>query len=75
MTYRLKNLQSFCLKYKRIRDLIQIYKLVHNIDSIDYNILFNYSYAIFNRADKFHKGWSTKIRHNCFIFKTVKGPY
>ena len=74
--HRLKYLKLPSLKYRRKRgDLIQLYKLVHHLDNIDYHKFFDFSHMIYTRGDKFKiytRGCSTRIRQNSFIFRTVK---
>ena len=63
------------LNYRRIwGDLIQMYKIVHGIDNLDYRSFFSYSHINFTRGDKykiFVSFTSSRIRHNYFISRTV----
>ena len=72
---RLQHLKLPTLKYRRIRgDLIQMYKIVHGIDNLDYRSFFSYSHINFTRGDKykiFVSFTSSRIRHNYFISRTV----
>ena len=73
---RLKFLKLPTLKYRRIRgDLIQLYKIINEIDNIDYRMFFNVSHVNFTRGDKYKiyiTGNSTCVRKNSFISRTVK---
>ena len=51
---RLNFLRLPSLKYRRLRgDLIQLYKIVHGIDNIDYKSFFSYSHVNFTRGDSY----------------------
>ena len=73
---RLLYLDLPSLKYRRIRgDLIQLYRLVHNIDNLEPTNFFTYSNVTFTRGDKFKIYMSrctTSVRHNSFIQRTLK---
>ena len=52
-----------------------LYKIVHGIDNIDYNLFFKFSHVTFTRGDKYKiyvTCNSTSIRQNSFISRTVK---
>ena len=64
------------LKYRRIRgDLIQLYRLVHNLDNLDAKQFFTYSNITFTRGDRF-KIYMTRcitgIRKNSFMQRTTQ---
>ena len=72
---RLLFLKLPTLKYRRTRgDLIQLYKIVHGLDNVDYNSFFRYSQIDFTRGDRYKiyvSGTSTSLRHNYFVSRTV----
>ena len=67
---RLKHLDLPSLKYRRIRgNLIQIYRLVHDIDDLDQSMFITFSKNI-TRGDKYKiyvNRCKTNIRQNFFI--------
>ena len=73
---RLKYLDLPSLKYRRMRgDLIQLYKIVHNLDKLDSSQLFTYSQVSFTRGDRFKiymDRCKSNLRQNSFIFRTLK---
>ena len=64
------------LKYRRIRgDLIQLYKIVHNKDDLDYSHFFTYSNVTFTRGDRYKiyiRRCRTLVRQNSFIYRIVR---
>ena len=77
MTYgdRLKYLNLPSLKYRRRRgDLIQLYKIVHNIDNLNASNFFRYSHNTHTRGDRFKiyiGRYKTNVRQNVFLARTV----
>ena len=72
---RLKSLDLPTLKYRRIRgDLIQLFKVVHNIDNLNAAHFFKFSHNTSTRGDKFkiyQERYNTNIRKNYFITRTI----
>ena len=72
---RLRYLKIPSLKYRRIRgDLIQLFKIVHNIDNVDASKFFKFSHNTSTRGDKFKiflERYNTNIRKNYFISRTI----
>ena len=73
---RLKYLDLPSLKCRRLRgDLIQLYKLVHDVDNVDSCKFFTFSKTTFTRGDKYKiymTRCATALRQNSFINRTLK---
>ena len=73
---RLRSLNLPTLKYRRLRaDMIQAYKIFHELDEVDINSLFTFPRIEYTRGHEF-KIMTTfcqkNVRKNCFPMRIVK---